>query len=213
MSRDDWFRRSSWTDADRADFHARLRRARKHNRPQYLRIQACHLAREDNHSAALELLDEYLKIGDDDIDLAQVHLQRAESLIATGDHQAATRAFRQALDAERRRLNVQTEAWLLFPWYIVEHERHDLYDEAAATLFEFSATRALTFPISQYRYFAVSALLCAHHGDVKAAKAFAQKAIAASNAKHSGFRYHPDVGLVNTTNTAVHQRVAELAAK
>ena len=212
MSNDDWYRRNSWSDADRTDFHGRLRRARLHNRPQYLRIQACHLARESNHSAAIELLDEYLKIGDDDVELAQAHLQRAESLIETGDHLAAIMAFRQALDAERHRGNVQTEAWLLFPWFIVQHQRHDLYGEAATTLSEFSPTRDLTFPISKYRYFAVSSLLSAHDGDITAAKAFAQQAIDASNAKHSGFRYHPDVGLVRQTNTPVHQRVTQVAA-
>jgi tetratricopeptide (TPR) repeat protein len=213
MSRDDWFRRSSWTDEDRSDFHARLRRARKRNRPQYLRIQACHLAREDNHPAALELLDEYLDIEEEEIDLAQAHVQRAESLIETGDHQEAITAFRHALDAERHRPNVQTEAWLLFPWFIVEYERQDPYEEAAAILAEFFGTRELTFPMSEYRFFAVKALLSAHDGDTEFARSFAQKAIAATSAKDSGFRYHPDVGLVNDTNTAVHKRLTEMVAK
>lgn len=36
----DWFRRKTWTPADEQEFFAKLIRARKHNHPQFLRIQA-----------------------------------------------------------------------------------------------------------------------------------------------------------------------------
>lgn len=102
MASDDWFRRTSWTDDDRTDFSVRLQRARKFNRPQYLRIQAVHLAGAGNHVAALELLDRFLHLYDHGIDLAQAQLQRAESLLATGNEFDAINAFRASLDAERK---------------------------------------------------------------------------------------------------------------
>lgn len=212
MSSDDWYRRTTWTDDDRADFNARLRRARKHNRPQYLRIQAVHLADAGNHTAALELLDRFLEIDDGSIDLAQAQLQRAESLLATGNEDAAINAFRASLAAERQRPNVQTQAWLLFPWFIVETQHTELYSEADSVLSEFSATRTPSFPVSDYRLQSIKALLLAHDGNAQQAKLHAQQAMAASYAKHSGYRYHPNLGLVQDTNTAVHERVSEIAA-
>jgi hypothetical protein len=40
----DWFRKTSWSETDQADFFARLKRSRgASNKAQYLRIQASHL--------------------------------------------------------------------------------------------------------------------------------------------------------------------------
>ena len=75
-------RRTNWTAADRGDFIRRLKRERKYNRYQYLRIQAIHLVDAGNHVAALELLEQFLDIDDGGSDLAQAQLQRAESLPA-----------------------------------------------------------------------------------------------------------------------------------
>ena len=212
MSSDDWYRRTTWTDDDRTEFNARLRRARKYNRPQYLRIQAVHLADVGNHDAALEVLDQFLQIDEGSIDLAQAQLQRAKSLLAAGNEAAAINAFRASLSAERLRPNVQTEAWLMFPWFIVETENTQLYSEADSVLTEFSATRSPSFPVSDYRLQCIKALLLAHEGNTQQAQVHAKQAMAAASAKHSGYRYHPNLGLVQNTNTTVHERVSEIAA-
>jgi tetratricopeptide (TPR) repeat protein len=213
MSSDDWFRRTTWTDDDRIDFSDRLQRARKFNRPQYLRIQASHLAGAGNHVAALELLDQFFHIDDGGIDLAQAQLQRAESLLATGSDFKAISAFRASLDAERKRPNVQTEAWLLFPWFIVETQNVELYAEAGDILSEFEKHRSLTIPISVYRLHCVKAILLANDGDHPQARVHAEKALAASVETHSGFRYHAGLGLVRDTSSTVHERVCQIAAK
>lgn len=213
MSSDDWFRRTTWTDDDRTDFSDRLKRARKYNRPQYLRIQAVHLADAGNDVAALELLDQFLDIDDGGIDLAQAQLQRAASLLARGNVRDAVNAFRASLDAERKRPNVQTEAWLLFPWFIVETQMVDLYAEAGDILSEFANRRSLTFPKSEYHFHCVNAILLAHADDHAQASVHAEKALAASNATHSGFRYHAKLGLVRDKSSTVHERVFQIAAK
>ena len=77
----EWFRRTAWTKNDQAEFEARLARARKQNRAQYLRIQASHLMEAANPkltSAALELLNRMLAEYPSDIQVAQAHVQRAE---------------------------------------------------------------------------------------------------------------------------------------
>jgi tetratricopeptide (TPR) repeat protein len=213
MSSDDWFRRTTWTDDHRTDFSARLKRARESNRPQYLRIQAVHLAGAGNHVAALDLLERLLNIDDGGIDLAQAQLQRAESFLATGNERDAIDAFLACLDAERKRPNVQTEAWLLFPWFIVETQNVALYAEARDILSEFAKLRSPTFPISEYRLHCVKAILLAHDGDEPQARVHAENALAAANATHSGFRYHARLGLVRDTSSTVHECVCIIAAK
>lgn len=211
MADDDWYRRNTWTDSDRAEFDDRLTRARKSNRPQYLRIQAFHLANAEHHEAALELLDRYFDLVESDIDLAQAWLQRAVSLAALQQVFAAIDAYRKSLESERSRPNVKTTAWLDYPWFLVERQLVDYYEEASIVLDEFYSDARLSLPIQLYRYSAVKALLTDCRGDHVAASVFARDALEASQAAHSGFRYHPDIGLVKNTNPEIQTRLIELA--
>ena len=61
-------------------FDEKLRRARR--KEQYLRIQACTLARS-HPEVALKLLDRYFEL-QDDFDHAQAHVDRATALLALG---------------------------------------------------------------------------------------------------------------------------------
>jgi hypothetical protein len=57
MSKAEWFRRTTGTDADRKDFSARLKRRRGASRKaQYLRLQALHLAEARHHEGAIEIV-------------------------------------------------------------------------------------------------------------------------------------------------------------
>jgi tetratricopeptide (TPR) repeat protein len=121
MSKTEWFRRSTWSDADREDFNARLKRSRGDgNKAQYLRIQAGHLADAGHHAVAIELLDRLFAEFPQRIELAQAHSQKAESLAQLGQTEAAVKEYRAALQTERDFPNVQTNAWLDFGWLIVE---------------------------------------------------------------------------------------------
>jgi len=97
---DEWYRRTTWTKDDQADFEARLARARKQNRAQYLLIQASYLMEAANRkltSAALELLNRMLAEYPSDVQVAQAHTQRAECHIQLGEVDKAIEAFRSAL--------------------------------------------------------------------------------------------------------------------
>jgi hypothetical protein len=47
---EDWYRKTSWTTQDQADFFARLKRARTLGRAQYLRVQTLTLYRVGDKS-------------------------------------------------------------------------------------------------------------------------------------------------------------------
>jgi tetratricopeptide (TPR) repeat protein len=126
MSKTEWFRRTTWSDADREDFNAHLKRSRgAGNKAQYLRIQAGHLADGGHHAAAIELLDRLFAEFPQRIELAQAHAQKTDSLAKLGQLKAAIQEYRSALQAERDLPNIRTNAWLDFGWLVVEKQLTD----------------------------------------------------------------------------------------
>jgi tetratricopeptide (TPR) repeat protein len=211
---DEWYRRRTWTKDDQADFEARLARARKQNRAQYLRIQASHLMEAANPkltSAALELLNRMLTEYPTDIQVAQAHTQRAECHLRLGEAEKAIEALRSALAREREFPNVRTNAWLDFGWLVIDRGLRELYDEALEVLTEFEDT--MPFPVQRYQFHAIRALVAAERGALADAREEAKQALAAGRATHSGFRYHPTLGLVRDTDSDIHSRLKALAGR
>ncbi len=212
MSKTEWFRRSTWSDADREDFNARLKRSRgASSKAQYLRLQALHLAEAGHHTGAIELLDRLLAEFPDSIDTAQAHAQKAESLAKLGQPEAVIDEYRAALQRERDFPNVRTNAWLDFGWFVVENELTPLYDEIARVLEEFCDEGGLRFPAIEYRYAAIHALLADARGEKTRAREFAQQALAEAAKDHSGLRYHATVGLVGSERNTFANRLRSLA--
>jgi len=76
---DDWFRSSDWSPAAQADFEARLKRARGHNKTQYARIKGLAL-HESGQTKAARLLWERILADDSALDF-----ERATTLEHLGD--------------------------------------------------------------------------------------------------------------------------------
>src|SRR5262249_18363839 len=212
MSKTEWFRRTTWSDADREDFNARLKRSRgAGNKAQYLRLQALHLAEAGHDEGAIELPDRLFAEFPDSIDIAQAHAQKAESLAKIGQTETAIDEYRAALQRERDFPNVRTNAWLDFGWFVLEKELSVLYDEVARVLEEFREEGGLKFPAIEYRYAAIQALLAEARGEKSRAREFARQALAEAAKEHSGLRYHPTAGLVGSERNTFASRLRALA--
>jgi tetratricopeptide (TPR) repeat protein len=212
MSKTEWFRRTTWSDADREDFNARLKRSRGvGNKAQYLRIQAGHLADAGLHAAAIELLDRLFAEFPRRIELAQAHAQKADSLAKLGQLEAAIGEYRTALQTERDFPNVRTNAWLDFGWLVVERQLTDFYDEVSRVLQEFREEDGLKFPAIEYRYATIQALLADARSEKAQARKFAKQALAEAAKDHSGLRYHSTVGLVGSEQATFASRLRTLA--
>jgi tetratricopeptide (TPR) repeat protein len=208
----DWFRRTTWTPADATEFAERLRRTRPHSRAQYLRIQAGHLAEASppQFGPALDLLDRVIEEYPDELHLAQAHFQRAECLLALGRADDAVAAFLEAVSTERRFPNARTPAYLKFAYWVAATGRTSLFDEALELLEEFA--NGEVFPAQVYLHNAALALIAASNGDTVVAQAAARRALGAAQQSHSGFRYHPTVGLVTDVDESVVKHLSDLAA-
>lgn len=212
-SKGDWFRRTSWSEHDQREFERRLQHARVHSRAQYLRIQAVHLAEAGNAEllqASIRLADRMLAEYPDDWQVAWVHELRAECYDRSGDMSRAVQCYRQALEAERRRPDVRSNAWLGFGWLAIRHGLTSRYAEAEALLEEFATE--IPFPNQRYRFHSIRAISAAHKGCSTTAQVEAALALKAAAAMHSGFRYHPTVGLVSDASDEVRPRLAALVA-
>lgn len=185
-----WFRKTTWNETIERAFEEKLRRARR--KEQYLRIQASTLART-YPEVALKLLDRYFGLPDD-FDHAQAHVDRATSLLALGRINEAIASYEAALAREAEFPNLQTQAYLDLPYLIATRGVRERYDQALQLLEAYMAR--LRFPVDLFRWNAARALIAADENDLSAAKEHARRALEAAAREHSGFRYHPSVGLV-----------------
>ena len=207
MGRDDWFRNKKWDAATEAQFNEKLRRAR--NKAQYLRIQAGYLA-NISPKAALALLDRYFALGDH-FDIAQAFLDQAEAHLTLGAQEEALRSLENALRREHEFPNLKTNAWSRYALLVAEKKLDHLYDNALQVLREVRA-RPLLLPVEGFLWHAAFALIANALGQRKDASANAAKALEYADLTHSGFSYHPTIGLVGASYDNVKTKLQQIAA-
>jgi hypothetical protein len=193
--RDEWFRRTVWTEEDRSAFFARLGRSRTaFHKAQYLRIQAYTLSQHGHSVAALELLNLLVTEYAESSQLALAHEHRGSILRAEGSLQAAITAFSAGQQAEVACPTFRTRCSLLLA-----------YSEARAAIASFmSRNPELPFPSDAYHVNLVLAVLAKHDRHDAEAKQRAASALAASAAHASGFQSHPKLGLVGSATSKLH---------
>lgn len=213
MTNNNWYRRSSWTKEDQLDFFAHLRRARRDNRTQYLRIQAGYLldthARE-NIVSALQLLDMLLREYSSPTQLEQTYYEQARCFQALGQISEAIDSYRLAFAARRVTPNVRTYAPLSFGMLVVSNSLEQLYNETQEVFNSLVESNDIIFPDAKYMYFAVSAIILERSGRLDAAAECAAKALNAASMQRSGFVRHPNIGLVKNRNTAIDAKLRKM---
>lgn len=207
MAARDWFRNVDWDRAVEDEFRKRLSRARTANRPQYLRIQAHHL-RHSHPRDALRLLDEYFELGDH-IDSAMAYVTQAHAYLTLGDVTAAIGAYERALAREHEFPNLQTGAELDLACLVAAERIESLYQRALGILNHRAEQPA--FPVERYRTHGARSLILAELGLADEAARAANAAVEAAQETHSGFRNHPDLGLVRGMDDEFGRRVKQVA--
>jgi tetratricopeptide (TPR) repeat protein len=217
VSKSDWYTRSTWTDQDADAFWARLRRVRDwRNAAQYIRVQAKTLEEHELVDEAAALLERILADYPGNFDLPEVHHQLARCRERRGRIDEAVTHLRSALALEAANPSYQTRAWLTFGRLIVEHRLRSLYPEFLAVA-DAKADNAdgllryLIFPVDRYLFSSTLAIIARDTGDQARARDQAKLALAAADRRDSGFRYHPDLGLVDATDTPLYREIASIA--
>lgn len=211
----DWFRKTTWSEADQLDFFARLKRCRTvYNKAQYLRIQASYLEGIDSHDmleASLGLLDKMFAEFPEQTQLASAYSQKASCLAKLGNTDEAIINYQRALQTEREFPRAKTYAFIGFGKLVAENKLSDFYDEALTALESELTSRGIQFPSDTFNAFGIRSLIAAERGQNQKAKEFAKAALEAAAKIDSGFCYHPTVGLVRDKETPFYKSIEIIA--
>jgi len=198
--RDDWYRNTDWNESIATAFAEKLKRAR--DKEQYLCIQASCLAR--NHpDVAITLLDQYFQLPDK-FDHATAHTTRAEALLALGKVEEAVASYQAALKREAEFPKLRTLAYVQYPYLVAVRCLSAHYADALEVLAH--RKNDLLFPVDHFMWHAARAMIRAAQGFPQDAREDARVALEAAGQDHSGFRFHPKLGLVSDRHAeALHR--------
>lgn len=199
----DWFRRKTWTQNDEEEFFAKLKRARKEGRPQYLKIQGIELIEIKDEKllyVAEMLLNKVLTDYPDD------NFNKSSTLHSLGviyklrnDLDKALHYYKESLDFEKIYPNVITQSYIDFSELVVKTKKEEYYDYVEDILekkFPFES-----FPVSKYKIALLLAYLNKVKNHDKKTKHYLDIAEENANAETSGLRYHKHLGLVKERNS------------
>jgi tetratricopeptide (TPR) repeat protein len=213
----EWFRLPGWTPAEQGEFEVRLKRARPHNRSQYLRIKGLTLLESpDGHirDAGIDLLrrvlDEY---PDDWTQCASAFEHLADEHSRRGQFDQAESAYRQCLDlTDSRRgsgtsgmVRVKLSDVLVRAGKSVEAKSMFLDAEAETE----RSTRNI-FPAAEFEFRRVGVEVALANHDEEMARLHAEAALDAAAATASGAAKHRSLGLVRTSPESL-ERLRQIA--
>jgi tetratricopeptide (TPR) repeat protein len=194
----DWYRRKTWTKTDEEEYFAKLRRARKSGRPQYLKIQAIELV-ETKDPKLLEVAESLIQTLF--TDYPDEKFERSSSLETLGDiykyrhkFDKALEFYKKAIDFEKSYPNVLTQAYLEYSELVVKLKKKEHYDFVEKIVSK--RIKESMFPIEKYKAFSILSIINNYIGDKKKVEHYAALANKNANAETSGLRYHKFLGIV-----------------
>ena len=214
MGRDDWFRRTTWTEQDQRDFFERNARGRGADRKaQYIRIQAVTLlktGRPELIRSALILFELMLKDYPDALDVAPALTGAGECNELLGAVDSAIAYYRRALDRERARPGWRTGAAYRLAKLAVESKNWPACAEAIEAM---ESHGDPVFPSQAYYRHGATAALMDSRGDPATARQFAVMALEASAVRATALGYgRGHLGTVQNIDTRFHRLLANLVA-
>lgn len=176
----DWYRRKTWTETDEEEFFAKLNRARKDGRAQYLRIQAIELieTKDKNLLAVAEsLLNKILTdYPDNKFEKSQTYNQLGEIYKSREDWDKALSYFKKSLDFEKEYSQVKTTSYLNFSETIIRTEKTELYNETENLLIKEIKEKTFKLPVQKYMMYSMLSVISEYKGNFEQAKLYADLA-------------------------------------
>ena len=191
----EWFRSDAWEPADQEDFEARLGRARKGNRSQYLRLKGLALEAAGQTEGARAL---WLRVLDD-ADASPVQrwptLEHLGDLDVDDDPQEAEIRYRQLLD-EDPTLNATTQmVEVKLAELLTRNATPSALVEASTLLESWHTSRDSPFPANHFRWAVARARWAEAANRPDVMRDSACQALEHSESE-APFAHHPGVGVV-----------------
>lgn len=194
----DWYRRQTWTRTDEEEFFAKLGRAKKEGRAQYLKIQAIELLETKEkklltvaESLLNKLLDEY---PDDKFNRSSALHTLGDIYKLSDNFDKAIDYYKQAIDFEATHPNVRTNSYLDFSELIIKKGRTDQYDYVENLLV--TELPGQVFPTLKYKTYSILSIINDYKGNKDQARNYADLADKSANEETSGLRNNKYLGVV-----------------
>ena len=193
----EWYRSPEWHDAAREDFEARLRRARPHNRQQYLRIKGLSLRAAGNLDGAREILERAAEAPDGYFFQSMAAWEAlADMDVESGDLTSAELLYRRILIQQPSSGSTGTVEISLAE-VLLASNRTQNNDEILALLNTWLERPGLKFDNQLFRWHLDLIRLAERIGDGETVQRAARTALNLAERRPQLPR-HPDVGLVMT---------------
>ena len=194
----DWYRRKTWTKADEEEFFAKLGRARKDGRAEYLKIQAIELVETKDkqllkvaESLLNKMLDEF---PEDNFNKSSAFHTLGDIYKINDNLEKAIDYYKKAIDFETVYPNVRTNSYLDFSELIIKTKKADQYDFVESILLK--ELPGQIFPVLKYKTYSILSVISDQRDNRQQAKHFAELADKNANEETSGLRYHKYLGVV-----------------
>lgn len=194
----DWYRKKTWTNEDEEHFFAKLTRALKTSRAQYLKIQAIELIETKNTNnldVAETLLNQMLsEYPEDKFNRSSALNSLGEIYELRNDLETALSYYKKSIEFEKEYPNVQTQSYLSYSELNIKLKNTDEFEEIQRILKP--KLEESIFPIQKYKISSILSIIHKHKGEMETAKKYKAMADENANAETSGLRYHKYLGIV-----------------
>jgi len=205
----EWYRKKTWTKTDEAEYFAKLGRARKDGRPEYLKIQAIEFV-ETKDPILLDVAE--LLIKKLFIDYPDDKFERSSCLETLGDiykyrqqFDMAIEYYKNAIDFEKTYPQVLTQAYLEYSELVVKHKKQDQYNFVEKIVLK--RVKGSIFPNEKYKAFSILSILSYYKGDNEKSAQYAELADKNASAETSGLTYHKYLGIVTERDNLLDKLV------
>jgi len=207
---DEWFRSPAWDEAARADFEARLGRARPYNRQQYLRIKGLSLRAAGNVGAARQLLERATEDPDAALFMTVAAWETLADMAAESGHRDnAEQLYRRILSEQPSLSGTTGSVEISLAESLLDGRDPADRDEALSLLNSWIKRKQLKFDSALFRWHLALIRIAEATGDVETVRRAANTALTLAD-RGPQLPRHPDVGLVQT-DRATLKRLRQLA--
>jgi tetratricopeptide (TPR) repeat protein len=208
----DWYRRKTWTENDEIEFFAKLNRARKDGRAQYLKIQAIELLETKNGNlinVAENLLNKYFEdFPEDNFNKSSCLGKLGEIYSLRNDYLKAIEYLKKAIEFEKVFPNVTTQATIKLSEIVIENNIVSEYKYVEEILMmKINSKSGLTFNNEKYIVYSILSIINNENGNEKIAKEYAEIAEQNANLESSGLTYHKKLGIVTKRNSILDEKL------
>jgi tetratricopeptide (TPR) repeat protein len=186
----DWYRRKTWTKTGEEEYFAKLGRARKDSRPQYLRVQAIELIEtKDEHllQVAERLLHKLLTdYPNERIEKSQAYKSLGDIYKLQDDFEKALDYFKRSIDFEKEFPNVRTSSYLGYSEVVIRANKTELFDYVESLLTAEINSDTLKFPFQNYIIYSVLSIINDFKGNNELSKHYSDLAEKYATANSNG---------------------------